>query len=429
MSQSQVFRIKTLCIVVLLASLLTPSFPTFYGLPALRIDDLLLIPAPLYLMLVVKRVIIDLRVMVLGLVTLTISFGIFWGGVSGHNAAMGDYFFVARIAKYIGALMLASALVDVVGSQVHAVRWFFKSFVVVGSGLGLIIIQQYFDIFELNATYVQFVAPTQYDTLVGNYPWPRPVGFVGNPNEVGFILGLLGLASAWLFLSEVEKNVRWGLLGVFYLGLMLLTLSRSATLSIIGGLVLMLIMFASMWADLTNQSGCFRKARHRALVVLFFAAFVAQANLLLTDIEDTILWRFSGDFTSDALTARTSNWSENLSLIEDSPIFGVGTLQRSGEFNHAADNEWLLLARIGGVGLPLLVASLFIIGFFQKTTFSWEFGPFVLALTAASFIYMIPAVLFFNGVIMPLVLLILALTAPRNFMSIWVGNKSISKGG
>lgn len=423
---SKVLRIKTVCFLVLLASLLTPSFPTLPGLPALRIDDLLLISVPLYLMIVAKRIIIDVRVMILGMITLTISFGILWGGVSGHNAAIGDHFFVARIVKYIGALMLALALIDVVGSQKSAVRWFFKSFVVVGFALGLIIIQQYFNIFELNAIYVQFVAPTQYETLIGNYPWPRPVGMVGNPNEVGFLLGLLGLVSAWLFLTEIKRNVRWGFFGVFYIGLMLLTLSRSATLSISVSISLMLLMFVALGGNIKSRGGSFGKARNRALMIIFLTALCAQGSLLFTDVEDTILWRFSGDYISSAVSARTSNWSENLSLIEDSPIFGVGTLKRSGEFAHAADNEWLLLARIGGVGLPLLIASLFIIGFFRRTAFSSQLGPFVVAITVAAFIYMIPAALFFNGVIMPLVLIMLALAAPRRFMSITVSGKSIA---
>jgi hypothetical protein len=420
-SPTRIFRIKTFCIAVLLSILLTPSVPILPGLPAIRLDDLLLILSPLYVLIVSGRVILDMRIFVLGLVTINITFATLWGTVLGFNAAIGDLFFTVRIAKYIGASVLGLALLDILGTQDHALRWFLKMFVMIGAGLGLIVVQQYFDVFELNASYVKFVAPTQYETLVDGYPWPRPVGMVGNPNEVGFLLGLLGLSSIWLFLMEKRRSYGWGVAGLLYLALMLSTMSRSSTASIFFGLALMLLICALTRTGISYRVAGPSYRRFKALAIVFLSCLALQAAVLATNLEDAILWRFSEAYVVKAAETRWSNWSENIDLIKESPIVGVGTLKRSGQFEHAADNEWLLLVRIGGLGLPLLVASLFLIGSFKrKSLLIRQIHPFIFAISSAAFIYMIPAALFFSIVVMPLVLQILTIGAPRPITRITV---------
>jgi len=420
-SGKQVVYIQVYCVFVLMGSLLTPSFPTPIGIPSISISDILLLLAPFYVGLVVGRVVLDVRGIILIAISALILWSIFWGAILGFNASLGDLFFVIRIAKYIGSVALASALVIVSNSSVQALQWFLQRFVIVGLGLCLITIQQYFDIFSLNVTYVKFVAPTQYETLVGGYPWPRPVGMTGNPSELGFLLGLLSLASIWLFFVKQAGSYRWAILGFIYFGLMGLTMSRSAGYSILGGLIIMIVMFGVLRGALRKPGSANRRSFFKIFLLIILFGIGIQVIISKTDVVEKILWRFSSEYMEKAYETRSENWSENIELIKVSPFFGVGTLKHAGNFQHAADNEWLLLFRIGGGALPVLVASIFLLGSVRvKKQSSIEARVLIVAIAGAGFVYMIPAALFFSLLIMPLILFILVLAAPLPILRIKV---------
>jgi hypothetical protein len=412
-------RLKGYVVAVLVAMLLTPSFPTLSGLPSVRLDDVLLLLAPVYVAVVVGRIIIDVRVFVLFVITWWIALSILWGAVLGFGAALGDLFVIVRLMKYVGAVVLASTLVSVCGSRDDALDWFLERFVLVGIALGLIVVQQYYDLLGLNASYVSLVAPTQYETLVGGYPWPRPVGMIGNPNELGFLLGLLGLSSLWLFLVHETRAATWSVLVACYVTLMLLTLSRSATLSIVIGAMVLLFLVVVRGPIQIDGVPHPRRLRMKVFAIVLLAGVAARVAVSTTGVIDSFLWRYSTELAITAAETRVSYWGENLEIINRSPVFGVGTLKHDGGLQYAADNEWILLMRMGGVLLPVLVAILFLIGMFRGG------GPFgrlsralIAAIAAASFVYMVPAALFFSLVMMPLVLLILVVASPRSVLSV-----------
>lgn len=409
----QVVFIKVYCLVVLIVILLTPSFPTPAGLPSISLSDVLLLLAPFYVVIILGRTVLDVRVTILIAITALITWSILWGAVLGFNASFLDLFFVVRLVKYIGSIVLASTLVLVMNSSTLALRWFLQRFVIIGLALGLIILQQYFDIFSLNATYVKFVAPTQYETLIGGYPWPRPVGMIGNPNELGFLLGLLGLASVWLFIVEQIGSYRWAILGFIYFVLMGLTMSRSAGFSILVGLIILLVMFGIRGVTFWKNGIAIRRMGFKVFWMIVLFGIGTLIVVSMTNAVEKVLWRFSGEYVKQAYEIRSENWGENIELIKKSPFWGVGTLKHSGEVQHAADNEWLLLCRIGGVALPLLVTSLFLLGSVMvRRQSSREARALIVAIAGSSCVYMIPAALFFSLTMMPLVLFILVLAAP-----------------
>ncbi len=411
--------LKGYVVAVLVAMLLTPAVPTLAGLPSVRLDDVLLLLAPLYVAVVVGRILIDVRVFVLFAITWWIVLSILWGAVLGFGAALGDLFFIVRLMKYVGAVVLASALVSVCGSRDKTLEWFLERFVLVGIALGLIVVQQYYDVLGLNASYVSLVAPTQFWTLVGDYPWPRPVGMVGNPNELGFLLGLLGLSSLWLFLVHETRAAPWAVLAACYVTLMFLTLSRSAALSTAIGTMVLLFLVVVRGPARIDGALHPRRLRTKVVAIALLVGAGAAIAVSTTGVIDSVLSRYSIKFAITAAETRVSNWGENLEIVLRSPVLGVGTLKHDAGLQYAADNEWLYLVRIGGVLLPSLVASLFLIGMFRRGEPAGRLSrALIVAVAAASFIYMVPATLFFSLVIMPLVLLILVLASPRNGLSV-----------
>ena len=85
--------------------------------------------------------------------------------------------------------------------------------------------QQYFNLFGLNERYVPFIAPTQYRTLVNNYPFPRVVGMTNNPNVYALMPGIGAIISWGLYLNR-RKRKHIIFLIAFIVGV-LMTLSRS----------------------------------------------------------------------------------------------------------------------------------------------------------------------------------------------------------
>ena len=56
---------------------------------------------------------------------------------------------------------------------------FIKLLLIILTIMSLVGIMQYFNLFSLNEYYIKYIAPTQYVTLVNNYPFPRIVCLVG----------------------------------------------------------------------------------------------------------------------------------------------------------------------------------------------------------------------------------------------------------
>lgn len=411
--------IKTYTALVIFSLLLTPSIQTPAGIPAVRIDDLLLILFPIYLSLSKNQLLIDRRILLLLLICLSIQLGILSGALLGYPASLGDLFFMFRIAKYLGAVLLGSTLLFTLKSQQKAAVWFIKTSSLAGILLVPIVIQQYFNWFGLNSRYVPYVAPTQYRTLVDEYPWPRPVGLVGNANELSFLFGILSIFTLWMFLFSKERGFLWILTTFIFFGTAALTLSRSgvfatfaAYIVLISGLILK--SFKLKKNDILLKK---RSIILVAILIIFSSALICYV-LFGPGVYETIGWRFTPEYYG-SFYKRVSHWHENINLWLSSPIFGVGTLKHSGFLKYAADNEWLLFARIGGITLVTLIVSLLFAGVFQQA----NRGParlLGLSIILGGIVYMIPAAFYHSLVIMPLSLMILTIALPSYWKKIVV---------
>ncbi|KAA8978334.1 O-antigen ligase family protein [Halospina sp. K52047b] len=410
-AKGQLKIIKAYVAIVIWALLLTPSVPTLSGLPDIRIDDILLILAPLIVFGVQSRIVLDLRILLILLIALSIEAGIFIGAALGYPASLLDHFVWFRLAKYIGAVVLGAALLHAEPNCSKALDWFIRKTIVPGLVLVLIVTQQYFDVGGLNSTYVEAVAPTQYETLVGDYPWPRPVGMVGNPNELSFLLGILSLGSIWVSLKKEKNRSLWGLTGLIFLAASGLTLSRSGVFATFGGLAL-LIGNNILGGSKRKNTGIVLK--RGSILVAGGVLGVILTALALSFYNDTIFnqvtWRFTPKHYGGFYT-RIENWKENFQLWQESPLFGIGLLKHSDFLKHSADNEWLLLARAGGILLVSLVIILISVGLFSKKN-SAETLTFSRSLAFSAALFMVPAAFFYSLIIMPLSLMLFTIATP-----------------
>ena len=378
-------------------------------MPALRLDDLLLILFPVFCLAQFRKIEVDARVLIFVLIIFSFQISIVVGTLLGYPASLGDQFYLVRILKYIGAVVLGTMLITQLG-RVEALSFFIRSSLLVGLGTAAIAVQQFFDLGSLNAIYVPIVAPTQFHTLVGGYAWPRPVGMIGNPNELGFVFVLLGLSG--VILRLVDKNARKGWLVVSLIMFLCaaLTLSRS---SIISGLAAFLILLGGVFFAGFAYSGGVIKYRMAGFKVAAISAGLIGALMAWLVLDQSVAaqvtWRFSPEHYG-SFEARFSAWEANMEGWRNSPVLGIGPLRHAGVFA-AADNEHFLLLRTGGVLLFSLVMLLIFVGIVAPGVDRYSrLGS--LAIAVATVLYMIPAVAFYSLVAFPYMLILFVLLGP-----------------
>jgi O-antigen ligase len=276
--------------------------------------------------------------------------------------------------------------------------------------LGLLVfllsLSQYFNILGMNEVYVQSIAPTQYESLINSYPFPRPVAMIGNPNELGFLFVILSLVCLILLLDECQKGkkLRVFLFFVIFNCGVMLTLSRGSLAALLAGF---LIIYG--WMFLNSRSVVKIKIIVAIFCVIGFGFLVLNHPL----IYEKITWRFMAflSLSEDAsFTTRLYNWNQNIDIIKEHPILGVGPLRGVGFI--PADNEWLLLWRSYGLIGIFIFIGLMMSNLFYKCV--KEVRAFSIAISFSVFIYMIPVAAFHSLVLFPFLLVWLAIIDTKN---------------
>ena len=384
---------------LIVSLLLTPSLAFVPGFPAIRFDDILILAWLLIFLLCSPfnvRYLYKTRLIFIVILTGYIIIPILNGIVNGYEGALGDLNQYVRFIKYIGVYLLAGVVFSKSdGKQIADILAFTLKCGVV---LVAIALSQYVNPFGINEAYVQLVAPTQYETLVGGYPNPRPVGMIGNSNELGFVMVLLSLLGLFV-VYRYRQSKSYLYLAVFFVGLVL-TLSRSSLVAYLFGVATFFfwIIFKGTWST-----------KIKVFMTLLFFFSVLSATLVQPQVYERFTWRFAklAELSSDGSTqTRFENWSENWDMIKSHPLIGVGPLRRA-QLEHSADNEWLLLWRSYGLVGLMLVICFYLRGVFSRRIM--EYKALHLSIVTSSFIYMIPAASFYSLVIFPVVLILMAM--------------------
>jgi O-antigen ligase len=387
--------------------MLTPSIYLFPGIPSVRLEmvSLLIFIGVLVLRLAKnKKAIVAwglCQKLFLGLF-FVITLSILLGTMLGFDSSVADFNQFIRLIKYLMIYTLALTVMKTSNDPNTERDRILHYIITLSLLLCLITIQQYFNLFHLNNWYVQAIAPTQYETLVGGYEYPRPVGMIGNPNELGFLFVLTACSTTYLLIKNKINMFYLLILGLQIIGLFL-TMSRSSFVALIAGLFFLVLglVFSKLSID-------FRRTK-RFLLLLSCATIVVFFVASQTQFYEQIFWRFETLLNLKNNTswhARLDHWSENIRLFKQSPFLGVGPLRRA-DFQYAADNEWLLLLRSYGIFGTIYIISVFLLP--QLLSRKREFRVLVIAVFVSAAVYMIPLAVFYSLTLMPMVLIILAL--------------------
>ena len=256
---------------------------------------------------------------------------------------------------------------------------FIKLLLIILTIMSLVGIMQYFNLFNLNECYIKFIAPTQYVTLVDNYPFPRIVCLVGNPNVLGYFYAL---AIVYLLYLILTKNYKWYyiLLFLLYNVTLFMTLSRSSYICMVMGEVVItfLVQFRFNFANVVNA------LKYVLIVILFnvLLLLVLPYNLTwrvleLVNIKDVDSWqnrlnnyendmRYFNDSTlspqeipdkkpnTDDINKGLEDGTDVRKIIVSNMVYktvGYGPDKLARKHSVIFDNEWImLLFRYGYIG-------------------------------------------------------------------------------
>ena len=398
------------------ALLLTPSIPTFEGIPSIRTEDVLLFGSAAVALAHLSlggsvRVAWGLRQTLLVGFAVFVPLSILAGVLQHFPGTPGDLNQGIRLSKYVLIYTAVATYVRVGGAPAEKREEVLCLVVFCSVVLAAVSVQQFFDLFGLNSMYVEFVAPTQSETLLAEGAIPRPVGLAGNPNELGFLFALSALLSIYLLLTRDQKGY-WVTLAIQLMAL-LLTLSRSAVFGLVGGTMALLVLSGALkrWLEVTGFGRTVGALALGAAVVLAVAwqtGYLSQATVRLSG--------FLNPFETAAYRIRIDHWQENISLFLESPLFGVGPLRQTDFIRHAADNEYLLFLRTYGLTGTLYLGAVFLLPQLPALRRRSNAGPGMDRATlladcvlVACLLYMIPAAVYHSLVLMPVVLVLLAI--------------------
>ncbi len=320
------------------------------------------------------------------------------GVLNGYEGSIADLGQWLRILKFAAIYAMAAVYFNDGESPTKIASIISRS----GWMLLAICLDQYFDFTGLTRYYVPYVAPTQWEAVV-NHPTPRPVGMIGNPNEAAFLFVLIGIASSFLFSATGKKTAL--LMSMLVVAGIVLTLSRTALAAYLAAVCVLLVFhFHHMFTV-------------KGLCISLLTVLCIGYSLTLPSVQERFLWRFERALElgeeDKSVSVRYENWQENFGIATQHPILGVGPLRRA-DFEHAADNEWLLLWRSYGLFGILSFISLFAIPNLMirdkaRRATAW-------ALTIAVFAYMMPAAAFHSLSLFGLVMVVVACTdCPSRF--------------
>jgi O-antigen ligase len=333
------------------------------------------------------------------------------GSFQGYNAAFSDLNQLIRLAKYILVYTIALTAVNNHPEPDRERTEILKFVSYISLILCLICIQQYFDLAGLNKFYVPLISSDQDSTLLNSYLYPRAIGMVGNPNEVGFIL-VMSILSTYILMLNTEKNKQLFVV-IFVLEVLALlsTASRGSLISAILG-----ILFVT-FAYLKDNHSRTKSGVKQILIIFTVLSLVLSIALANETLQNQLFWRFSAlsDTSEDeSWQGRDKTWQSNITIFQKSPILGVGPLRSDSNVVLVSDNEWLTLLRSYGViGTIFLSISFIIPQFVTKIEVSKNIGSYRLvgkAVLLSIFAYMIPLAVYFSVTLMPIALILLALS-------------------
>lgn len=336
--------------------------------------------------------------------SLLIIISILVGYFKGVTIAINDFFELYKVFIYLGLYLITAYLVKSEEDKIKILK--FMIFCILISVL--ISVQQYFNLFNLNESYIPIIAPTQFRPLLNNHPNPRVVGMTSNPNTYAIIPGIGSILSLAVYSYTKEKRYII-FLAICILGV-LMTKSRSGFVFMLIGILsfVFLYIIKPNFKITRTSDGCIKIKGLRTLIttLVLLILFAIIIYIVLPDELNSRLVSGLNLNTDNSFQARLINWKEHIFFLKLSPIFGLGPA-KSIEYGSYADNEWILFLRSYGIIGTTYIVLTFLLPFIKSKDKFFKYIYFSVLL--GSVLYMVPAAIYHIFQIMPLIMILAGL--------------------
>ncbi len=367
----------------------------------------------------------------------TISFSTCINAIFDKKIILSNFFEILRVIEYYTILTNYYILL----SDKKSFKYFNISFICILLFNFIIAFLQFHNIFGLNELYVKFIAPTQFDTLVNGYKYPRAVALIGNPNEFGMYMSFGAIYMLYLNIKS-NKYLYLILYLMFTFGVYLAS-SRTSYLSLILGSGMLIIFHYFKF----TKVGILNTFKYGFLIlllqiILFFSLpdIYSWRIKTILNINNQVSWQERLDKNKDFFDSLNDS-DDNEAIIDDTEenissqkeikeltfLIGNGPDKLKEKHFDFFDNEWLKIFFNYGILGILAYISLFIlpiVSIIKKSSFDYGlYGSLVLS----SFIYMITLAIYNNSLLFSILCILIAISFNAKISNFKKINKSKNK--
>lgn len=215
---------------------------------------------------------------------------------------------------------------------------------------------QYFNPFSINELYIKQLAPTQYETLINNYPTPRIVGIKTNPATYGLSIAV-GIYFNVICYSCTKKKLLPIISAVLCLVNLMMTLTRTIQIAfIVSSVIYMAITILQ------------RKGWKKSII--YTAIMISLLILLILILPEELTWRLKQvmDFqNASSWIGRIEKWNDYVEIIKQNLLFGIGPVKNHVDKLGYIDSEliqnFLQYGMIGfGAYIVMILSPLYVLG-------------------------------------------------------------------
>ncbi len=207
---------------------------------------------------------------------------------------------------------------------------------------------QYFNPFSINEIYIKSYAPTQFKTLINDYPTPRIVGTKPNPSVYG-ILVTLGVYFNILYYKHAKNKFIVCLSIVLCIVNLMITLTRTIQIAFVFSILFFILVNA--WI---------KNGWKKAIIITGIGLLVIILLLLL--LPNSLTWRLFQVFdfsNANSWVNRLDKWENYIEIINKNILIGIGPVKNHVQELGYIDSEWIqTFLQYGILGFIVYIAML-----------------------------------------------------------------------
>ena len=175
---------------------------------------------------------------------------------------------------------------------------------------------QYFNPFSINELYIEQLAPTQYETLINNYPTPRIVGIKTNPAVYGLLV-TMGIYFNILYYKCTKNKILPITSTILCFINLMMTLTRTIQIAFIISIVVYMAI------TILQKKG-WKKS------IIYTIIIIAILLVVFFILSQELTWRLKQvtDFqNASSWIGRVEKWKDYGEIIKQNLLFGIGPVK------------------------------------------------------------------------------------------------------